>query len=1083
MSRPNLAPLAALLCARCRDLEHFALPKLGLGCLGWLLSFLWFASATSTSGQARFWSEASALNGAPPTLITNLAQLRGLEESIAVMKIPVRLQATVTYCEDQWPTLFVQDGDSPAYIYRPKGTISLAAGDRVEIEGYSGAGFSPLVDATAIRKIGTAELPPPVVTTLKDLGTGRYDGLRVRVTTTVRWMHVTYQRLYLYIGEGNGRYEVHIPTHTGPLPTNFLGAVVELTGITGTKLNSQGYLVGAGLSVPSVEDVRVITPTPEHPWERSTQTIGTLMRFHRSTSFGQRTKVAGVVTLNTPSGKLYVQDASGGCEVRMPLYDRPDGWGKYLEAPQPPDLKVGDQVEVLGYPDIGSYAPILTDAMVRRTGTTNLMPPDVVTGTNVLTVRPDAKRIRLEGRVVASQVRSGPTGLQQRLTINSDNVVFFAEFEGTNALSSPVESQIAVTGICSIDTDDALRVTGFRVLIPRPEDVDVLVEPPLISTQGLARIGAALAAIVVAWIWMLRGQVRRRTLQLGSKNEELRREVSQRIQAEHLLEERVRVMSLNADVALALNESAQLQPMLQRCTELLVQHLGAAFARAWTLNDATQTLELQASAGLYTHLDGPHSRVPVGQFKIGLIALEKKPHLTNDVLTDIRVSDKDWARREGLVAFAGYPLLLEGRLLGVLAIFSRQPLGEEVLQSLGSVAHSIALGIQRLRSQSALAESEAHLRTITDHNPAAIIVLDADQGRFIEANGTAERMTGYSREELFHRGPLETSPPFQPDGRPTGDVAKELIEKVLTTGHATFEWISRSASGVDFPTETRAARIPIHGRNLIVASMVDITARKEVEAELTRALAREKELSELKSNFVSMVSHEFRTPLEIIISSADNLQRYHDRLPPEKRQQLLQSIHKAVLRMSGMMEEVLVLGRLETDRMTFSPAPLELGSFCQRLCDEIESATNQRCLIALRLDGLMDGASGDEGLLRHIFTNLLSNAVKYSPTGQGVEFHVQRQGDQAICRVIDHGCGIPETDQKMLFQAFHRGSNVGRVPGTGLGLLIVRRCVELHGGDIQFASTEGQGATFTVRLPLFAPLPTPSEPAAIEAIS
>jgi PAS domain S-box-containing protein len=393
------------------------------------------------------------------------------------------------------------------------------------------------------------------------------------------------------------------------------------------------------------------------------------------------------------------------------------------------------------------------------------------------------------------------------------------------------------------------------------------------------------------------------------------------------------------------------------------------------------------------------------------------------------------------------------------------------------------LGIQRLRSQSALAESEAHLRTITDHNPSAIIVLDADQGRFIEANGTAERITGYPREELFRRGPLETSPPFQPDGRPTGDVAKELIEKVLTTGHATFEWISRSASGVDFPTETRAARIPIPGRNLIVASMVDITARKEAEAELTRALAREKELSELKSNFVSMVSHEFRTPLEIIISSADNLQRYHDRLPSEKRQQLLQSIHKAVRRMSGMMEEVLVLGRLETDRLTFSPAPIELSSFFQRLCDEIESATNRRCPIALHLEGSMEGASGDESLLRHIFTNLLSNAVKYSPTGQGVEFHVHRQGDQAICRVIDHGCGIPETDQKMLFQAFHRGSNVGQVPGTGLGLLIVRRCVELQGGDIHFASTEGQGAAFTVHLPLFAPLPARSEPAAIDAVS
>jgi len=107
-------------------------------------------------------------------------------------------------------------------------------------------------------------------------------------------------------------------------------------------------------------------------------------------------------------------------------------------------------------------------------------------------------------------------------------------------------------------------------------------------------------------------------------------------------------------------------------------------------------------------------------------------------------------------------------------------------------------------------------------------------------------------------------------------------------------------------------------------------------------------------------------------------------------------------------------------------------------------------------------------LLRHIFTNLLSNAVKYSSPGERVDFVVERDGDEAVCRIVDRGCGIPEADQKRLFQAFHRGSNVRQVPGTGLGLLIVQRCVDLHAGGIQFESTEGRGTTFTVRVPLFA---------------
>lgn len=203
------------------------------------------------------------------------------------------------------------------------------------------------------------------------------------------------------------------------------------------------------------------------------------------------------------------------------------------------------------------------------------------------------------------------------------------------------------------------------------------------------------------------------------------------------------------------------------------------------------------------------------------------------------------------------------------------------------------------------------------------------------------------------------------------------------------------------------------------------------------------------------------------MSSADNLQRYHDRLAAEKREELLRTIHKSVRRMAGMMEEVLVLGRLETDRMKFEPAPLDFSALCRRLCDEIESATGGRCPIALEINGPAAQASGDESLLRHIFTNLLSNAIKYSPAGSPVSFRVHREGKIAICRITDRGCGIPEADQRYLFQAFHRGSNVGQIPGKGLGLLIVQRCVELHRGDIRFESVEGKGATFVVALPLY----------------
>ena len=162
--------------------------------------------------------------------------------------------------------------------------------------------------------------------------------------------------------------------------------------------------------------------------------------------------------------------------------------------------------------------------------------------------------------------------------------------------------------------------------------------------------------------------------------------------------------ALIADVGIALNARDALPAMLQKCTEAVVRHLDAAFARIWTLDRAGTTLELRASAGLYTHLDGAHSRVPVGMFKIGLIAEERRSHLTNDVRTDPRVSDPEWAAREGMVAFAGYPLIVEERLVGVLAMFARQSLGEETLATLASVAQMVATGIARKEAEQELRE-------------------------------------------------------------------------------------------------------------------------------------------------------------------------------------------------------------------------------------------------------------------------------------------------------------------------------------------------------------------------------------------
>jgi signal transduction histidine kinase len=240
-----------------------------------------------------------------------------------------------------------------------------------------------------------------------------------------------------------------------------------------------------------------------------------------------------------------------------------------------------------------------------------------------------------------------------------------------------------------------------------------------------------------------------------------------------------------------------------------------------------------------------------------------------------------------------------------------------------------------------------------------------------------------------------------------------------------------------------------------------------VENELRVALAAEKELNQLKSSFVSMVSHEFRTPLEVILSSSNILDRYLERLPVDKRKVQLRAIRKSVHRMNDLIEDVLMLGKLDAGRLACHVAPVDLEAVCRRAIVEIESATGREGIVRLEAGQKDSDAQADEGLLHHILTNLLGNAVKYSPPERPVEFTVSRRGGEAEFVIRDRGCGISAADQARLFTAFYRGSNVAQTPGSGLGLVIAKRCVDLHGGTIRCQSQEGQGTTFTVTLPLF----------------
>jgi PAS domain S-box-containing protein len=397
-----------------------------------------------------------------------------------------------------------------------------------------------------------------------------------------------------------------------------------------------------------------------------------------------------------------------------------------------------------------------------------------------------------------------------------------------------------------------------------------------------------------------------------------------------------------------------------------------------------------------------------------------------------------------------------------------------------------------------LEQSEVRLRLIFDRSPDATTLFDTREGRFTHCNEAALRLLRSGREYIVGRHPWELSPPLQGDGVPSQEKAAQLIAAVNQSGAAKFEWLHRRADGTDFPAEISITLLENSDQPLWMAVIRDITEWKRAQAEaelanqslekrvterttelaraneqlhltedeLRRALAAERELNELKSNFVAMVSHEFRTPLGIISSSAQILDRYFARLAESERREHLGAINDAVRRMAAMMENVLLLSRMDRSRMEFAPAELDLEAFCRRLIDELHSSTSAPQPIAITFAPDVPAAIlADENLLRHILTNLLSNAVKYSPPDQSARLSVTRNGGGLAFAVSDRGIGIPPEDREHLFQTFHRGSNVGQRPGTGLGLVIVKRCCDLHGAAIAFTSQPGGGTVFTVHLP------------------
>ncbi|MGB3405362.1 MAG: ATP-binding protein [Microcoleaceae cyanobacterium] len=442
-------------------------------------------------------------------------------------------------------------------------------------------------------------------------------------------------------------------------------------------------------------------------------------------------------------------------------------------------------------------------------------------------------------------------------------------------------------------------------------------------------------------------------------------DISERKKSELIVAEQSKLARFGSDVGLALTQNYTLDEILYCCTEAMVQHLDAAFARIWFLNSEENVLELRASAGLYTHLDGAHSRVPVGKFKIGLIAEERIAHVTNNVLEDERVGDKDWAKREGMVAFAGYPLMVEQKLVGVIAMFSRQKLPKIRLQGLELAVNTVALAIEQKISEQLLAESNKNL---------------------------------------------------------------------------------------EIRVKERTAELAISKEKAEVANLA-------------------------KSAFIANMSHELRSPLNAILGFAQVMTR-SQQLSKED-QENIGIISRSGEHLLTLINQVLDLSKIEAGHITLNVTNFDLHQLLHDLEDMfLLKADEKRLQLIFDLHpNIPRYIRSDQVKLRQVLINLLNNALKFTTEGGicvRVSSHVNQNGKipheqtpktTLSFEVEDTGPGIAPEELDSLFEAFVQTQTGQQAQeGTGLGLPISRKFIQLMGGEIQVQSQVNVGTIFKFRI-------------------
>jgi PAS domain S-box-containing protein len=531
-------------------------------------------------------------------------------------------------------------------------------------------------------------------------------------------------------------------------------------------------------------------------------------------------------------------------------------------------------------------------------------------------------------------------------------------------------------------------------------------------------------------------------------------------QALHAIQ--TRQVAVRADVSLAFGQKESLDAILHECAESIVRHLDASFARIWTLSRDGRMLELRSSAGLYTHLNGAHSRIPIGQLKIGRIALEQKHVLTNDIINDPRISDKTWAANEGMSSFAGYPLLVGTRTLGVVAMFSRKPLTTGTAEALASIADLIAHGIERKRAEHKLRASERDLSSIIETMPG-LVWCAAPEGELNYLNRRILDYTGTSSDAWAQLGWKNL---LHPDD---AEATAQAWANAVATGqpHQT-QCRFRRSDGVYrwFQVLGQAARDSAGRVFRWYGLLIDIDDRKNTEEALRNSQARLSRAIQTATvgEFAAAVAHEINQPLAAVVANGQACLRWLAAQPPgmAKAREATERIVRDGKEAGEVVRRIRALFKLAAIEKVELDLNEVIGEVLHLLTGE---TAKRRVSVVADLGQDLAPVVGDRVQLQQLVFNLLLNAIEAMDpvVDRPRKLFISSKHsspETVLVDVRDNGPGIQDPDK--IFEAFF----TTKENGMGMGLAICRSIIDAHRGRLWAASGEGPGTTFSFTLPV-----------------